>query len=63
MDQVLEFVLEAPEREFLRYLEDCGDDPAALAREGREAVARALGSIPAGRTRIAQRDWGIDHER
>ncbi len=42
MDQMLEFILEAPEDEFLQYLKESGDDPAALAREGREGIATAL---------------------
>ena len=42
MDQILEFILEAPEDEFLQYLKDSGEDPVALAREGREGIAAAL---------------------
>ena len=42
LDQVLEFILEAPEDEFLQYLKDSGEDPVELAREGREAIAAAL---------------------
>lgn len=42
MDDLLEFILEAPEEEFLQYLKDSGEDPVALAREGREGIAAAL---------------------
>lgn len=42
MDELLEFILEAPEDEFLQYLRDSGEDPVALAREGREGIATAL---------------------
>lgn len=42
LDQVLEFILEAPEDDFLQYLKDSGEDPVELAREGREAIAAAL---------------------
>lgn len=42
MDDLLEFILEAPEDEFLLYLKDSGEDPVALAREGREGIAAAL---------------------
>jgi hypothetical protein len=41
LDQVLEFILDAPEDEFLRFLEDSGHDPIALAREAREAITAA----------------------
>lgn len=42
LDQMFDFILEAPEDEFLQYLKESGVDPAALAREGREAIAAAL---------------------
>jgi len=42
LDQMLEFILEAPEDEFLQYVVDCGEDPVQLGREGRDAIAAAL---------------------
>ena len=42
MNDLLEFILEAPEEEFLQYLKESGEDPVALAREGREGIASAL---------------------
>ena len=42
LDQMLEFILEAPEDEFLQYVKDCGEDPVQLGREGRDAIAAAL---------------------
>ncbi len=56
MDQVLEFILEAPEDEFLQYLKDSGDDPVALAREGREAIAAALKRYGQEKLAAARRD-------
>jgi|ERR1051325_3574745 hypothetical protein len=42
LNQLLEFILEAPEDEFLQYVIDCGDDPIKLGREGRDAILAAL---------------------
>ena len=58
MDQMLEFILEAPEDEFLQYLKDSGDDPVALAREGREGIAVALKRHGQTKLAAARRDYG-----
>lgn len=42
LDHALEFILEAPEDQFLQLLKDSGEDPVELAREGRNAIAAAL---------------------
>jgi len=42
LDQVLEFIVEAPEEEFVLYLIDCGEDAAGLATEARTAIFRAV---------------------
>ena len=62
MDQVLEFILEAPEDEFLQYLKDSGEDPAALAREGREGIAAALKRYGQGKLEAARRQHGARME-
>lgn len=56
MDDLLEFILEAPEDEFLQYLKDSGKDPVALAREGREGIAAALKRHGQARLAAARRD-------
>ncbi len=42
LDQILEFILEAPEDEFLQFVADSGEDPVQLGREGRDAIAAAV---------------------
>lgn len=49
LDQVLEFIVEAPEEQFLLYLIDCGEDAARLAAEARKAIFRAIGRHAAER--------------
>jgi tRNA/tmRNA/rRNA uracil-C5-methylase (TrmA/RlmC/RlmD family) len=56
MDDLLEFILEAPEEEFLQYLKDSGEDPVALAREGREGIAAALKRHGQAKLAAARRD-------
>lgn len=56
MDDLLEFILEAPEEEFLQYLKDSGEDPVALAREGREGIAAALKRHGQAKLAAAHRD-------
>lgn len=56
MDELLEFILEAPEDEFLQYLKDSGKDPVALAREGREGIAAALKRHGQAKLAAARRD-------
>lgn len=56
MDELLEFILEAPEDEFLQYLRDSGEDPVTLAREGREGIAAALKHHGQARLAAARRD-------
>lgn len=57
MDELLEFILEAPEDEFLRYLRDSGEDPVVLAREGREGIAAALKRRGQAKLAEARRDF------
>jgi len=57
MDELLEFILEAPEDEFLQYLKDSGEDPVVLAREGREGIAAALKQHGKAKLAAARRDY------
>lgn len=59
MDDLLEFILEAPEDEFLHYLKDSGEDPVALAREGREGIAAALKRHGQAKLAAARRDHSL----
>ena len=58
MDDLLEFILEAPEEDFLQDLKDSGEDPVALAREGREGIAAALKRHGQAKLAAARRDHG-----
>src|SRR5260221_6205105 len=42
LTQMLEFILDAREDEFLQYVMDCGEDPVKLGAEGRQAILAAI---------------------